>query len=206
MSRELPIMMTGDSVRAILAGTKTQTRRVCKVQPCNPQTFGTSPIWGSGIRNGRYGIHAATNVNGERVDRWLNTRYSVGDLIWVKETWWPCDAGHEGVIHYRADGESIHARENNKWRSPMYMPKWAARIWLRVTSVRIERLQSINWIDAIAEGMRDTRRCATRIDSNNPKSPVAQYRVVWESINGKKNPWESNPWVEVYTFKREEPK
>jgi hypothetical protein len=109
--------------------------------------------------------------------------------------------GFEGLIRYKVDGVEIkkvapydlHERTQykagrNQWNSPFFMPKWAARLWLEVTDVKVERLQEISVPDAKAEGVWS----------------VSALADLWDSINGKKYPWKSNPWVWAYTFKKVE--
>ena len=93
---------------------------------------------------------------------------------------------------------------HSRWKPSIHMPRWASRITLEVAGVRVERVQDISWSDAIAEGCKDPRRCAIRIDPANPKSPVFQFRELWDSINAKRGyGWEENPWVFVVEFRED---
>lgn len=156
--KERPILFSGPMVRAIREARKTQTRRV--VKEIDPDEFVSS--------------NEADNLA-------LCCPYgAVGDRLWVRETW----QGNQGDIRYGADGDSLHGY--NGWRPSIFMPRWASRITLEVTGVRVERVQEISEEDAQAEGV--AHRC--------------DYKVVWDAINGKKYPWSSNPWVWVIEFKR----
>lgn len=160
-ARERPIMFSAPMVRAILAGRKTQTRRVVRFLPPRPCPYGVP-----------------------------------GDRLWVRETWCAdgLDDGSAPLYHFRADGD--HDPEAT-WRPSIFMPRTACRIVLDVTGVRIERVQDISEADAKAEGpellpdpMQDT-----------PRRWRDSYRTLWDSINGKRAPWDSNPWVWVVEFK-----
>ena len=196
-----PIIMSGASVRAILAGNKTQTRRVVKPQPKRVKTVGFHPF-----------PSRETSV----IEDWKipKARYAVGDRLWVRETWglwsetWTdCGWEAEGLsggkqprklpqsnsferffIAYKATGLDYELCDGERWYPSIFMPKWAARVWLEVTGVRVERVQDLTKQDALAEGMQG---CFPRID----------FETLWDSLN-KKHPWESNPWVWAYEFKR----
>ena len=185
--RERPIIMGADSVRAILDGRKTQTRRVIKPQPkfigAPNVPFKTDDANPKGIINCPYG--------------------KVGDRLWVRETVF-FETFHQqsdeelerdgfnpniGVWVYRADNHDYPTITAN-WTSPMFMPREASRITLQITDIRVERVQDITEEDAIAEG----------VESFNT---VASYSYLWDSLNAKRGyPWENNPWVWVISFKQ----
>jgi hypothetical protein len=219
--KERPILFSAPMVRALLAGTKTQTRRVCKaaadlcevVAIQDPATLheGQRPPC---VTPGWFG-----DAEGDR--QFFSPYGAPGDQLWVREAWgfydWPKDNPRNSRIVYRADGEP--RRGDQKWRPSIHMTRAASRILLGVTEVRVQRLQDINEADAIAEGchpaqslrgdddiavanaMRylERRGGPLRIDS-----PVARYMVLWESINGAGS-WEANPWVWAVSFKRLKP-
>jgi hypothetical protein len=205
-----PILFSGPMVRAILAGHKTQTRRVIKPQPAddihavsflNPNVVG----WESSLHH-RYG-----NTTAHIPD------YQPGDIIWVRESWlpdppcdgdWPdvefygCGASDYSLIPdklktprhclYRAswDGSEL------KWKPSIHMPKWACRIFLKVTDVRAQKVKDITERDAVAEG------CP--VFTTLPH-PVNQFVDLWDSINAKRGfGIADNPWVWAYTFERTE--
>ncbi|MGA0540693.1 hypothetical protein [Neotabrizicola sp. VNH66] len=133
-----PIIFSAAMVRALLSGQKSQTRRVLK-----PAPYECSGAW-----------WITDRVSGDcLLDDWANDRiglgprYAPGDRLWVRETFF---GGHPGCanIIYRADGESVI-----RWRSPIHMPRWASRLTLTVTDVRVQRLQEISEADAVAEGI-----------------------------------------------------
>nr|WP_260437720.1 hypothetical protein [Burkholderia stagnalis] len=132
-----------------------------------------------------------------------------GDRLWVREThlnWWKLDeANPEGprvfshVAAYAADGYELQPGE--KWIPSIHMLRAASRITLEITSVRAERLQSISWDDAIAEGIPDPRRAARRVDP--VEGCVAQFRALWDGLNAARgHGWDANPWVWRIEFRR----
>jgi len=184
--KDHPIICTGESVRGIQTGHKSQTRRVIKPQPenvyCNPDR----PDWG-------WHTH-------QKGDTQLFCPYgNVGDRLWVREMWLlyshmgqyvgkiPKQAPKDLSIGYKADGFD---KENLfTWRSPMWMPKWAARIWLEITGVRVERVQEITQSDCISEGICPHLPC--------------YFQKLWDSLNAKRGfGWDKNPWVRVIEFKK----
>ena len=160
--RELPILFSGDMVKAILDGQKTQTRRVVKVD--KPDEWEAE----NNCRDSEYGANIPCYIR-----RKVSTEergiyyphYDVGDKLYVRETWKEyekvCGQGEtchtETFLAYRADEKTDIKRPsewyNGKWHPSIHMPKEAARIWLEVTDVRVERLQEITWEDALAEGI-----------------------------------------------------
>lgn len=201
--KERPIIMTGESVRAILEGMKTQTRRVIKPQP---------PQW----TWNRYKWDDHCIDVGTVQPCYVKCPYgSPGDMLWVRETWRTeeLDDGLDGIRYKTDDGfkpiENTAAAADawieadyaglGKWRSPIFMPRWASRITLETVSVRVEKLQDIGYMDIIKE-------CPPyQIDFITMRSRSLEdtFRVVWDSINAKRGyPWSSNPWVWVIEFRR----
>jgi len=198
--KEKPIIFSTPMVQAILAGNKTMTRRVIKPQPERKLTkyifLGDS-------------FFRDDDLNLDEVP-WGNYKeapYQVGDHLWCKETYCP-DADNRPI--YRADCDSSVIR----WKPSIFMPKWAARIWLEVTAVRVERVQEITEEDAKAEGLSmilgNMDRPSTRWyfknlwDSINAKRKPTKYDIEYQSEIGTICPyaWASNPWVWVYSFRR----
>lgn len=195
MKNEHPILFSGEMVRAILEGQKTQTRRAMKRQPCaappNP--------WRDGWSVGGYDYFCPYGQPGAR--------------LWVKETWatvaaWdkqkPSDLSKTTPIYYHADkshgslvGWHDEDEERGRLRPSIFMCRWISRITMEITGVRVERLRDISEADAKAEGV---------IYSADPKSPYgnghgANYRFLLESINGRGS-WAKNPWVWVIEFRK----
>ena len=195
--KERPILFGAPMVRAILSGTKTQTRRAVKPQPTH-----FNPV----------GVPRRARPDAPSSDVIRCPYGQPGDRLWVRETF--CDDWHmdRGVVEYRADGEldSDMFDAGCTWRPSIHMPRWASRITLEVTDVRVERLQEISEADAIAEGVHPDDACLPDDDTSafsrigpvcNASFPVARYAALWESINGI-GAWEKNPLVWVIEFRR----
>lgn len=178
---EKPILFNGDMVRAALAGRKTQTRRLVKPQPHGEVPSSILPGWYEPLRVGRDGIeYPGSPVYGFASEEqgWTSPFGAPGSKLWVRETWRTItdDFGF-GSVQYRADSavhrllttdgddgdpcgvsgqtsvEQWAPDDMPKWRPSIHMPRWACRLLLDVTDVRVERLQDISEDDAIAEGM-----------------------------------------------------
>lgn len=191
--REMPILFSAPMVRALLAGTKTQTRRVVKKLPItlNRET-NSLEVDIENIANGRFAKLVAC-PHGQP-----------GDRLWVRETWHDASSSLHSCALYRADGIDLHW---DKWTPSIHMPRWASRITLEITSVRVERLQEISIEDAKAEGawgpddsivQKVADYFGTDIFSANPRKA---FQMLWESINGPDS-WAANPWVWVIEFRR----
>lgn len=222
-----PILFSADMVRAILAGRKTQTRRVVKREGCQcgewePQeqsaTLDGYQIAG---HSGRWWCDCCTSDQDA-----VNCPYGApGDRLWVRENLRRSEDGLWG--RYEADGAWVVSRPpyvplRVSWHHPKYrclsarqerlrvpsihMPRRASRLTLKVVDVRVERLQDISEADAKAEGVESmgstTFRHYTR-SNDFCSSAKSSYRTLWESINGAGS-WEKNPWVWVVEFKRVE--
>lgn len=212
MSKEKPILFSTPMVRAILAGRKTVTRRVIKPQPPSIGQYRFSNPPYKAFWNHLHKKWWLTPLDVDEFDPSPRELYEYacpygqpGDRLWVRETWrkLDCPQHDEGQppgtlclcnqVQYRADGDS-----DGKWRPSIFMPRWASRVTLEITGVRIERLQEISEADAIAEG----------VEARGPNHVVgARYRFgqLWNPINAKRGyGWEANPWVWVVEFKRVE--
>ena len=206
---EKGMIFTVESVRAILAGNKTQTRRVVKPVLCDCIKGNPVIMYGSAI-------FRHNTVNKETEKRRLN--YKVGDIIYIKETWSAkSEVDGKTYYFYRADfGE--HTHPISKWRSPRFMPKAAARIWLKVVGVRCERLQDISRADVRAEGfegrqwldrgdfMCDKVTCRKYCAAGwhfTPHVKGACFHGYWDNLNAKRGfGWDINPYVFVYIFEK----
>lgn len=211
--KERPILFSALMVRALLAGTKTQTRRVVKPQfamDAVPEEMCATNERGHQI-TGHSGLWWCAAEGDADVAR--RCPYGQpGDRLWVRECF--CEDPLSFGALYRADGELDEPALNagGKWRPSIHMPRWASRITLEVTGVRVERLQDISEADAVAEGIErceDFFECTTwRVygepegsDVVAPDDPVGSYQSLWEFINGPGS-WDVNPWVWVVEFKR----
>lgn len=200
--RERPILFNGAMVRAILAGQKTQTRRVAK---------------------GVAAVHARTGEALADIDS-AGPRVQCpfgqpGDRLWVRETWMPGyyhEADHEDgpkvSVIYRADNAELTVTAPSvefaeRWerdfsddgddappaRPSIHMPRWACRLVLEITAVRVERLQAISTQDCLAEGITTRFKVADAADELR-----IRFCDLWNDTGGD---WDSNPWVWVIEFK-----
>lgn len=209
--RERPILFSAPMVRALLAGTKTQTRRVVKPQPKL-----VTDLWEPTVGGDRWiGTGPSPATGGTRQTwGWAPCPYGrPGDRLWVREThlnWWKLDPANPAgprlfshVAAFAADGYELEPGE--RWIPSIHMLRAASRILLEITGVRVERLQDISEADAIAEGIeRREDACGDwkhYCDSGTSVDAVSSYRSLWESINGEAS-WRANPWVWVVEFRR----
>lgn len=187
MLKEKPILFSGPMVRAILDGCKTQTRRVIKPQPDKEVIHGSCraicgppPIYESGMRLWIKESHRLLNCQ-------------------CRETCW-----RPGMVWYEADQSGYDGASLEKLRPSIHMPRWACRITLEVTGARVERLQDISEADAEDEGCIQTFQKVRQAGGavvETPTLAVEHFENLWDSINSKRAPWKSNPWVWVISFK-----
>ena len=183
-----PIIFSTPMVQAILDGRKTQTRRVIIPQPDRFFEVDDTP--------GNFHIYDVEWGLGR-----IYPKYQVGDILWVRETWATVSSG---IIEYKAtyidpytgSTEIDHIGKKITWRPSIHMPREAARIFLKVTNIRVERLQEITEEYAIAEGMSKTL-----VDGVVFISAKGNFHVFWDSLNIKRGyGWDTNPWVWVVEF------
>lgn len=221
--KERPIIFNSEMVRAILDGRKTQTRRVVK------QMRGLQSTWltmekligfvksGKMVNGGWQMYHPEGGPYG-----WIRCPYGQpGDLLYVRETWMRCpDLDLPDGIKYRADKLLIWYHNNTddsseafrklreselprdgKWRPSIHMPKWAARIWLKVKDIRVERVQDVAYKDCVSEGIPGP---ATDDGLLLTGAMIkGEFSNLWNSINEKRGyGWDVNPWVWVVEFER----
>lgn len=201
MMSEKPIIFSTPMVQAILAGKKTQTRRVMKSPPSDGYHMRQCP-------NGKwYAFSDKTlkfNLNGRIEEcKWRSTspykpKYQPGDILWVRETW-ACIEGTSDFYAYKADDAEVE-QFIDKWKPSIHMPRAAARLFLKVVNVRCERLQSITDGDCCSEGMLDITKL---INCHFGSLAAERYRELWDSLNAKRGyGWDTNPWVWVIEFER----
>ncbi|HHL1524306.1 TPA: hypothetical protein ACQ2HY_002503 [Klebsiella pneumoniae] len=193
---ERGMIFNGEMVLAILDGRKTQTRRPVKF-PVHDKNLGCEL--------------AGNELAGElSAGNYLNSAFGrPGDCIWVRETW----NKYGGLLTYRADHDWIDDMRKEtvctaKWVPSIHMPRWASRILLEITDVRVERLNAISEEDARAEGIIDggCLNCGEPEPCGcaNPEPDATDaFAYLWQSIYGQDN-WNANPWVRVISFKRVE--
>jgi hypothetical protein len=202
--KEHGILFSAQMVRAILDGHKTQTRRSVNPQPDRVDQTGVYLL--------------SEGDDGAMFRRNIKCPHPVGTRLWVRETWSP---DHQSFYpHFRTvyranwdveteDGE-VYSPEARayfpfKWRPSIHMPRWASRITLEVTGVRVQRLQDLSDIEAQAEGIR---RRGPDIGwhwetgyGEHYQAPRYAFQALWKQVNGP-NSWAVNPWVWAYTFKK----
>lgn len=194
-------------IRALLAGRKTQTRRIIKPQP----TPAGDGLWHFHNRWGGISQAHEEALTSYIVD--AAARYAVGDRLWVRENWRPIgDAalsecvGPEDVMFAASVGPID--LETFRWRPSIHMPRWASRLTLIVTGVKVERLKDISEADAITEGIERVGDIAGEPGwKHYPNGSAAggwldpreSFRTLWQSINGPES-WEANPWVVAVSF------
>ena len=204
--KEHPILFSGEMVRAILEGRKTQTRRIARLNAAGRVKLpGKTTNW-----------HCA-DPNAS-----LACPYGQpGDRLWVRETWAviPPRAAlrKDRAVEYRATHDCsewhlpdlcpcLPTTREHRWRPSIHMPRWASRILLDVVSVRVERLQSISAEDVEDEGVEIDSERVARMQALAGVDPVdnvrASFACLWDGINANRATWASNPWVWVVEFGR----
>lgn len=192
-----PILFSGPMIRALLDGRKTQTRRLLRPQPRTAPIRQVDGLWTDGVQIGETAV--------------IKIPYAVGDRLWVRESWsgehvfrnhkpserqdfaWEGEVHYRNHVHYWADG----GPEYGDWEKPrpsIHMPRYASRITLTVTDVRVQRLRDISETDAKAEG------CGMRIGPAPFNNYRSGFEDLWDSLNADRAPWADNPWVVAYTF------
>lgn len=215
---ERGMIFNGEMVRAILDGRKTQTRRLMKIQPkpCNHSNWPEhSPItqW----KSDSTGWYCGVCANGISIDHRQRAKAivcpfgAIGDRIWVRETWAEAGAGAPELKLYRANYpahvpphyENVPPVEEIRWTPSIHMPRWASRILLEITDVRVERLNSISQADAIAEGAPPSHPSIDAVSRQFgfPDFSRSWFGQTWQSIYGDDS-WKANPWVWAITFRR----
>ena len=201
-----PILFNTQMVRAILDGRKTCTRRVIKPQPHSRLCYthagshkgcigkwtypnrGAHEFWGEEYK-------LPENIKDEELSKQWNPPYHTDDILYVRETGKKAPNGY----YYYEDWQRNDIADVTKWKPSIRMPKEAARIWLKVTDVRVERLQDMDKMDAVKEGI-DTRLCI------NLNHALAKFKKLWNSTIKKSDldryGWSANPYVFVIEFER----
>ncbi|EPK7688202.1 hypothetical protein K7Y63_003806 [Serratia marcescens] len=234
--KERPVIFNGEMVRAILDGRKTQTRRIVN-RSADIESISTHLDWVHSGAYGKCrpsdkeyankaeslkssGLHAFRDANGRLFGLHCPFGYT-GDRLWVRETF--MDLTGTGIeattgkfegFAYRADtpagsyGDEVRKEYGLKWTPSLHMPRWASRMTLEITAVRVERLNDISQEDAQAEGMELTGWIPSYSNPDNAGfdetfTPYDNFAMLWQSIYGEES-WSANPWVWVIEFKRVE--
>jgi hypothetical protein len=173
--REKPIIFSSPMVRVILEGRKTQTRRVINPQPPSKPCRCAYTPGGWSIESEPNEFGAIGCLCGHKT----TPRYDVDDVLWVRETWAKKTESGETVYYYKADYTEVPGLTLGvqKWRPSIHMPRVAARLFLRVTDVRAERLQEITIRDARAEGVLCD--CPDNDENRCYKGNVGHFRELW---------------------------
>lgn len=221
-----PILFSAPMIRALLAGSKTQTRRTLKLQPAPGISIVRKTI--RPLDAAPYHAFERRSVYGNYAGE-LDIRIKRGDRLWVKEAHYITDNGHDLYAVYSEDQQSVYehlaaidsmqadlklsdtwAKPHRKQRPSIFMPRWASRLTLTVTDVRVEKLQDISEPDAVAEGIERHKSgwmpYSTAFydgdgvtPANYHADPRVSYMQLWNLINGS-GAWEANPWVVAYSF------
>lgn len=223
-----PILFSGPMIKALLAGRKTQTRRLLKGVPLAPEQDSlvhppkhAAPYFDAYCGGKRSTLnprgmtgHWCWWTRDDRCGNGCKVPFVPGDRLWVKETWRVDSAYNHlrpSLIHDKADVDYLadgQMRRKGKTRVSIFMPRWASRLTLIVTDVRVQRLQECSTEDAIAEGA-SCWICGTgRIDGTSENDcgcfhskgeAIRSYAFLWNTINGEGS-WEANPWIVAVSF------
>ncbi|WP_410477736.1 hypothetical protein [Pantoea sp.] len=202
--RERPIIFNADMVRAVLDGRKTQTRRIMKVQPH------------AGVRNSVFVKSGFEDGHGKEL---VCPFGAVGDCLWVREAFRVHNRATDvATLVYKASEQQSWTQQTHrvpiekcnkpavvdKWTPSIHMPRWASRIALEITGVRVERMYDISEVDARAEGVEQLRGGFWRHYqpgwTQHQLSARGSFVTLWKSIYGDDS-WLANPWVWVIEFK-----
>ena len=209
------ILFNTEMVRAILDGRKTCTRRLVKPQPDEKHTFPLGFVTDSTEKKevGCFGF--GINEYGGSI-QYAKPPYQPGDILYVRETWKEAPKGY----YYYEDWQKDDIADVTKWKPSIHMPKEAARIWLKVTNVRVERLQEMKPVDVIKEGAypdcwdclntygESGSQCCygTEEQCSQCDEVMMEWEKLWTSTIKKSDidryGWDANPWVWVIEFER----
>ena len=197
--KELPIIFNTETVKAILEGRKTQARRPIKPQPKVEKTDGVNDYFINGSWN--------FSPNSKNVIKSC-PHGKVGDKLWVRETFGCFDRASampiEGdEIVYMADKCDHPDGIFSGWKPSIHMPRWASRITLEITDVRVERVGNITFDECLREGIIPPQRKGMFAEDETMDLTMQEFERLWGSIYAKTEyKWSNNPWVWVVEFKR----
>lgn len=197
-----PILFNTDMVKAILGGRKSCTRRIIKGFIPKDAQFGYTAFTPHGSISCR-GVFENEGYG----EKFFKLPYQIGDILYVRETWCALpvnEAGHmrgHSVYYYKADRDLRPEGWRGNWHPSIHMPKEAARIWLKVTDVRAERLWEIS-----ADGIRNEGLSSAAVHCGDMEIALKEWEKLWNSTIPKKDidryGWQANPWVWVIEFER----
>ena len=218
MGRVLPILFNTDMVRAILDGRKTVTRRTVKYKYSNTEMKMRADKYGTCLIEIRKDIEGETHGKNPDGSTWhtllpyieKNPPYRKSDILYVRETWQEYSPGFDNLFIYKAD--YTDGSVNVKWHPSIHMPKGAARIWLKVTDVRVERLQDITNEQILGEGANKAiinhliKQMPEETEEYIRTAYLTEWSWLWDSTIRKSDialyGWDANPWVWVIEFEQ----
>lgn len=198
-----PILFNTEMVQAILEGRKSCTRRIVKPQPqgklCYRLAGSDYGTWGYPSKTAREmnmnNFWLPEDITDEELNRRWNPPYHADDILYVRETWKKAPNGY----YYYEDWQRDDIADITKWKPSIHMPKEAARIWLKVTVVRLERLQEIT-----IDGIRNEGLSSMAVHAGDMKIALKEWELLWSSTIKKSDldryGWNANPWVWVIEF------
>lgn len=199
-----PITFSAPMVRALLAGTKTQTRRLVG----KPEYYGCPT--GDCPHDTQAECNAAMAGLVDEI-----ARFKAGDRVYVREHWKttpayddlsPSEMGGEEPLRYLADDATFNWAEADgvavgRHRQAMHMPRWASRMWLEITDVRLQRLQDISEADALAEGALLPWTGTVGSACDDTRTARGEFSALWDSLHTEPGTrWAECPWIVAYTF------
>ena len=206
-----PILFNGEMVRAILNGRKTQTRRMVKFPINADPRYVTLTRMQDGFADGVRPVFGAPDE-----PNWFSAKSqfgTIGDRLWVRETWMQDHSSEQQHALHKASWGNTP--EGQRWTPSIHMPRWASRITLEITGVRVERVQEITEEDAKVEGVESVmfqNEQFWKAYGSNPipgggeltatRLAAQSFRTLWQSIYAN---WDANPWVWVHEFRRIKP-
>mgnify|MGYP000021423452 CR=1 FL=1 len=210
-----PILFNTEMVRAILDGRKSCTRRIVKGFIPN------NAVWGYTAFTPKGRISCRGTFADGYGEKFFKPPYQPGDILYIRETWCALpvnEAGHmrgHSVYYYKADRDLRPEGWRGNWHPSIHMPKEAARIWLKVTDVRVERLHDITYNGALRDGSEGIRcdhvalgvhGCTDCMNTGWIEPPQVEFMQIWDSTIKKPDldqyGWDANPWVWVIEFER----
>ncbi|MCK9220243.1 MAG: hypothetical protein M0P47_09370 [Bacteroidales bacterium] len=185
---EKPILFSTTMVQAILEGRKTMTRRIIKPQP-----------------DGR-GLRTTSVFFEDWHGKEVKTKYKKGDVLWVRENFYKCIDNNDRVYYAATEKPTDTPKRHYKLKPCIYLPRADARIFLKITDVKVERLRDISNGDAVREGIKRLPEVGNHYPDYENKdgifvTPKGSFSSLWTSINGSGS-WDANPWIWVISFER----